>query len=103
MMEDAQSMEALRHSHSCLRDRIIAGMARKNNVPQERGRKRGRRCGTASSALGEFFAPAVGTAFSLSVFFLIAKKADVGLKIPNETNGRNFFCSLAGVPSAVQK
>ncbi|CAN0051141.1 unnamed protein product [Pylaiella littoralis] len=61
MMEDAQSMEALRHSHSCLRDRVIAGMARKNNVPQERGRKRGRRCGTASSVLERAYSPAVVT------------------------------------------
>lgn len=54
MVEDAQPLQALRNN--CLRDRAIAGMARKNNVRQEQdrntGRKRGRRCGTANSTLG---------------------------------------------------
>lgn len=66
MMEDAQSMESLRHS--CLRDRVIAGIARKNNVQQEledAGRKRGRRCGTASNAVGECFSPAVRNAHTV--------------------------------------
>lgn len=58
MMEDAQSMQVIRHS--CLRDRVIAGMARKSNAQRKQQhdsvRKRGRPCGTGNSALGEFFA-----------------------------------------------
>ena len=55
MMDDAQPVQALRSS--CLRDRAIAGVARKNNAQREyeqnATRKRGRRCGTANSALGK--------------------------------------------------
>lgn len=66
MMEDAQSLEAIRHS--CLRRRETAGMTHKNNVQQQQecnaGRKRGRRGGTANRALGKCFTPVVGTLYN---------------------------------------
>lgn len=55
MMENAQPVQALRDSFR--RDRVAANVSRKFAAPREKagkvGRKRGRRCGTANSALGE--------------------------------------------------
>lgn len=54
-MEHAKPMQALRHS--ALRDRVIAGVARKKTTQREQERniskKRGRRSGATHSALGK--------------------------------------------------
>ncbi|CAN0071598.1 unnamed protein product, partial [Scytosiphon promiscuus] len=59
LMEHAKPMQTLRHSS--LRDRAIAGVARRETAQRERertiSRKRGRRSGTAHSALEQAYLP----------------------------------------------
>ncbi|CAN0435689.1 unnamed protein product, partial [Ectocarpus sp. 12 AP-2014] len=67
MMENAQPVQALRDSFR--QDRVTANVSRKFAAPRQKeskvGRKRGRRCGTANSALEQAYlpggvAPAIG-------------------------------------------
>ncbi|CAM9161191.1 unnamed protein product [Hapterophycus canaliculatus] len=60
LMEHAKPMQTLRHS--CIRDRVIADVARKKTTQREQerniSRKRGRRSGTANNELEQVYLPA---------------------------------------------